>query len=73
MRNLDVLGDVLVYEVFHDAELWLGETRTRSARIRIVSVPACEMKCEYVGERGEAQTVRAPANVHRGKRVGRFT
>lgn len=73
MLDVDVLRDVLVYEVFHDAELWLGETRTRFARIGVVSVPAREMKCEYICERGEAQRVRAPADVQRGKRVGRFT
>jgi hypothetical protein len=73
LLDLDVLRDVLVYEVFHDTQLGLGETRTRFALIGVVSVPEREMKCEYVGERGEAHRVRASADMQRGERDGRFT
>lgn len=39
MLDLDVLRDVLAYEVLHDTQLWLRETRTRIAPIGVVSVP----------------------------------
>ena len=72
LLDLNVLGNVLVDEVFNDSKPVLCQAGARVLRAGIATIAAGEMQCDNIGEGSQAHIVRTLASIQRGESIGGF-